>query len=76
MGKTFNDDDEITILSDTRQLNIRGNNKRSKCEIFWKVAVRTKEKESTHGAHERRHASSNSDETNHNSHAPLYQLII
>ena len=70
-GDKFDDTEELNMISDMRQLNCRGNTDISKFEIFWKGAMQAMEIESSHGAHEKRHAAGDSNTTNRVSHAPF-----
>ena len=61
----------MILISDMRQFNIHGNNETSEFDLYWKAVIRAMEMEITHGAHERRHAASDSNATNRISHAPF-----
>ena len=52
-GDNFNDEDELSLISDMRQFNIIGKNETSKFDMYWKAVIRAMETESTHGVHER-----------------------
>ena len=70
-GNNVNDEDELSLISDMRQFNIRENNKTSEFDLYWKAAIIVTDTESTHGAYERRHAAGDSDATNRLSHDTL-----
>ena len=55
-GNTFNDEDELRLIFDREQFNIRGNNETSEFDLYWKVEIKGMEMESTHEAHDRIHA--------------------
>ena len=63
-GYTFNDEEKLSLISDMRQFNIRGNNETSKFDMYWKAAIKAMDTESAYGVHERRHASRDSYATN------------
>ena len=67
----FNDEDDLSLISDMRRFNIRGNNETSKFHMYWKAAIRVMETESAHGEHDRSHAAGDSDSTNRISRSTL-----
>ena len=68
-GSTFNNEYELSLISDTRKYNINGNNETSEFDLYWKSLIRAMETESAHRAHESRHAAGDYDVTNRISHA-------
>ena len=63
-GDTFNNEDELILISDMWLFNIHGNNETREFDLYWKAAIRAMDMESAHGAHERRHAAVDYDATN------------
>ena len=68
-GITFNDEYELSLISDMRQYNIHGNNETSEFDLYWKSLIRAMDTESAHRAHESRHDDGDYDATNSISHA-------
>lgn len=55
-------EEEKELITDMRELNIRGNSKASKYELFREYCSRTLDLENGSGAHHRRHASADGDQ--------------
>ena len=68
-GNNFNDENDLSLISDMRQFIIGGNNETIEFDMYWKSAIILMGMESAHGEHERRHAAGDSDSTNRISHA-------
>ena len=48
-GNTFNNEYELSLISDMRQYNIHGNNETREFNLYWKSLIRLMETESAHG---------------------------
>ena len=68
-GNTFNDEYDLSLISDMRQYNINGNNETSEFDLYWQSLIRAMETEIAHRAHESRNAAGDYDSTNIISHA-------
>ena len=68
-GNTFNNEYELSLISDMRKFNINGNNDTSKFDLYCKSLIRVMETESSHGVHESRNTAGDYDATNRISHA-------
>eukprot|EP00957_Ditylum_brightwellii_P082152 6247063-Ditylum_brightwellii.AAC.1 len=65
-----NGDDELELITDMRHFNSQGIKDRDKLEVFWEDAARVLEMQNGSSAHNRRHASADTDTTNTVSFAP------
>ena len=74
-GNNFNDEDELSLISDMRQFSICGNNETNEFDVYWKAEIRAMEMESAHGEHARRHSAADYYATNILSHAPFISTI-
>ena len=63
-GNTFNDEYELSLISDMRQNNIHGNNETSEFDMYCKSLIRAMDTESAHRAHESRNSAGDYDSTN------------
>ena len=68
-GNTFNDEYELSLISDMWQYNINGNNETSEFDMYCKSLIRVMDTESAHRAHESRNAAGDYDATNIITHA-------